>query len=273
MRKVPEGFDPKSLVTVPNNLVTVFHTLTHDLSLPLPWPKPANYVPENVDAPILIWGGSSSVGQYAIQVLKYWGYSNIITTASAKHHELLKSLGAKTAVDYRSTDFAEKILDAAGAEGLKWVVDSIGSLEGSLKPISQVAKNGTTVAVMLPVIVKDTTQGGGPIYEMDPTEGIEWAEGAVVKGVRTHFYLEVCIPPISQNPQANQLSMQNKFLADHLQSEIIPTLIKEGIIKPNKYLLVEGETLLERAENALGLLRRKIPSAERLVWRVNDEEK
>lgn len=64
---------------------------------------------------------------------------------------------------------------------------------------------------------------------------------------------------------------QNEFLAENLQSYIIPSLLADGVIKPNKYILVEGATLLERAEKALDLLRRKVPSAERLVWRVNDE--
>lgn len=35
-------------------------------------------------------------------------------------------------------------------------------------------------------------------------------------------------------------------------------------------MIVEGKTLLERAENALDLLKRKVPSAERLVWRVSE---
>lgn len=42
-------------------------------------------------------------------------------------------------------------------------------------------------------------------------------------------------------------------------------------MRPNRYLLVEGESMLERAETALDLLRRKVPSAERLVWRISDE--
>jgi hypothetical protein len=43
-----------------------------------------------------------------------------------------------------------------------------------------------------------------------------------------------------------------------------------GDVKPNRQLIVEGMTLLERAENALDLLRGKVPSAERLVWRVSE---
>ncbi|KAE9384260.1 GroES-like protein [Gymnopus androsaceus JB14] len=47
----------------------------------------------------LVIGGSTSVGQYAIQLLKYVGYSEIITYASDKHSEYLKSLGATHIID------------------------------------------------------------------------------------------------------------------------------------------------------------------------------
>lgn len=65
---------------------------------------------------------------------------------------------------------------------------------------------------------------------------------------------------------------QNKFYAEHLQPEIMPTLLEQGIIKPNKQRIVEGPTLLSRAQAALDILRRKEVSGERLVWRVADEE-
>jgi hypothetical protein len=43
-------------------------------------------------------------------------------------------------------------------------------------------------------------------------------------------------------------------------------------VRPNKHRIVEGNTLLERAENALKLLRNQAVSGERLVWRIADEE-
>ncbi|KAJ7442698.1 chaperonin 10-like protein, partial [Mycena galericulata] len=49
--------------------------------------------------PAFVFGGSSSVGQYAIQILKSLGYSTIITYASAKHTAHLKSLGATHVID------------------------------------------------------------------------------------------------------------------------------------------------------------------------------
>ena len=47
-------------------------------------------------------------------------------------------------------------------------------------------------------------------------------------------------------------------------------MLAQGIIKPNKQRIVEGATLLARAQAALDLLRRRAPSGERLVWRVAD---
>lgn len=61
------------------------------------------------------------------------------------------------------------------------------------------------------------------------------------------------------------------FFKSHLQSTIIPTLLAEGVVKPNKQRIVEGKTLLERAQNAMDTLRKKAVSGERLVWRISEE--
>jgi len=58
----------------------------------------------------------------------------------------------------------------------------------------------------------------------------------------------------------------------HMQPDIMPGLLGQGVVKPNKLRLVEGKTVLERAQHALDLLREKSPSGEKLVWRVADEE-
>lgn len=61
---------------------------------------------------------------------------------------------------------------------------------------------------------------------------------------------------------------KNEFFKEKLQPEIMPTLLEQGIVKPNRYRLVEGKTLLKRAQGAIDALRRKEVSGERLVWRV-----
>jgi hypothetical protein len=49
------------------------------------------------------------------------------------------------------------------------------------------------------------------------------------------------------------------------------TMLKERIVEPNSQKIIEGKTMLERAQNAMDALRRKEVSGERLVWRVADE--
>ena len=48
------------------------------------------------------------------------------------------------------------------------------------------------------------------------------------------------------------------------------TMLKDGIVEPQKQKIVEGATLLERAQRAIDMLRRKEASMERLVWRVSE---
>ncbi|OIW35574.1 zinc-binding dehydrogenase [Coniochaeta ligniaria NRRL 30616] len=257
--KLPEGVRMEEAVAVSVNLVTAFHTLTADFGLELPWPVPAGENRER-DTPIVVWGAASSVGNYAVQVLRHWGFENVVAVARAKHHEYLKELGAKVCFDYTDGDVVEKVLRyvGEGKEGkprVPYVLDCIGSLEGTLKKIAELAERGTKVAIMLPVIVKHATEKEAPVYEMDVNKVLPgaWKEGVELKGTRTHFYL------------------QNEFFKDHLQSEIVPALLEQGVIKPNKLKIVEGKTMLERAENARQLLRSQAVSGEKLVWRVADE--
>lgn len=50
----------------------------------------------------------------------------------------------------------------------------------------------------------------------------------------------------------------------------MPAMLEQGIVKPNNYRIVDGPTLLARAQAALDIMRRKEVSGERLVWRVAD---
>ncbi|KAF9984778.1 hypothetical protein BGZ75_003673 [Mortierella antarctica] len=254
--KVPQGIPLQAAVTVPVNLVTVFHSLTADLELELPWPIPPNWQPKAARKPILVWGASSSVGIFAIQVLRHWGYTKILAVSSGKHHEYLKNLGATVCFDYRKSDVVDRILDYLKDEKPKapYILDCIGSLDGTLKPLTKIAQSGSRVGVMLPVIIKDSTEDEEPVYEMDVSKCLpdKWAEGAIVRGVRTHFYL------------------QNELFKEKLQPEILPALLAQGVVQPNHQRIVEGATLVERSQNALSLLRSKDVSGEKLVYRVSD---
>jgi hypothetical protein len=51
----------------------------------------------------------------------------------------------------------------------------------------------------------------------------------------------------------------------------MPAMLKERIVEPNAQKIIEGKTMLERAQKAMDALRRQEASGERLVWKVSDE--
>ena len=257
--RVPANVSLQEAVTVPSNFCTAMHTITKDLELQLPWPLPEGWASPEADKPILVWGAASSVGQYAVQVLKHWGYRSIIAVASARHHASLKDLGARACFDYGQKDVVAQISahvsSPTSGPRIPYIIDCIGSLEGTLAPLSKIAQKGTKVAVMLPVIMSHASSTEAPEYEMDASKVLvgQWEEGVELRGVRTHFYPD------------------NEYFKYHLQPDIMPAVVEKGLIRPNKRRIVEGRTLLERAEKALSLLRDRSVSGEKLVWRVAEE--
>ncbi len=70
---------------------------------------------------ILIQGGAGGVAGFAIQLAKHLG-ATVITTASARNHDYVKSLGADRAIDYNAQDFTREagqcdvVFDTVGGE-------------------------------------------------------------------------------------------------------------------------------------------------------------
>jgi NADPH:quinone reductase-like Zn-dependent oxidoreductase len=82
--------------------------------------------------PLLVWGGSSALGQSGLQLAKSAGFSPIITTASPKNHALLKELGADYCFDYNSPTVVDDVRNAVASTGkeLTAVWDTIGGGTG-----------------------------------------------------------------------------------------------------------------------------------------------
>ncbi|KAJ5296132.1 hypothetical protein PENANT_c021G11576 [Penicillium antarcticum] len=80
-------------------------------------PLDTKYTPADKQA-VLIWGASSSVGTFAVQSAKSLGFT-VYATASPKHHDLVKKLGAHAVFDYRASDVVSQIVSAVKNDGLK----------------------------------------------------------------------------------------------------------------------------------------------------------
>ncbi|NAZ76570.1 alcohol dehydrogenase catalytic domain-containing protein [Kineococcus sp. T13] len=62
-------------------------------------------------ATVLVWGASTSVGANAVQLARGAGY-RVLATASPHNHELVRSLGAAEAFDYRDPDVVRDLARA-----------------------------------------------------------------------------------------------------------------------------------------------------------------
>ncbi|KAJ6579224.1 chaperonin 10-like protein [Mycena vulgaris] len=99
--------------------------------------------------PAFVFGGSSSVGQFAIQLLRILGYSTIITYASGKHADFLKSLGATHVVDRKEvsiTDLPAVVQKIAGAP-IKIVYDAISEDDTRAASVATLAEGGIAISV------------------------------------------------------------------------------------------------------------------------------
>lgn len=80
---------------------------------------------DNADKYILIWGGATATGILAIQVAKYIYGLKVITTASPKNHEFLKSLGADETFNYRD----ESSLKELTKFDISYALDTVSTKE------------------------------------------------------------------------------------------------------------------------------------------------
>lgn len=109
------------------------HYLTHSL------------FPLQAGQTCLLHAGAGGVGQLAIQLAKARGATVIATVGTAEKAEIATARGADHVVIYSSEDFAERVAEFTGGEGVHVVYDSVGraTYERSLKCLR---KRGTLVS-------------------------------------------------------------------------------------------------------------------------------
>ncbi|QRV98332.1 Zinc-binding dehydrogenase [Ceratobasidium sp. AG-Ba] len=146
LAKVPSNINDDQAATIPLGSVTSVVGLFQKSGIAFP----ANG-PTAEGKSILIFGGSSSVGQFGIQLARIAGFSPIVTTASSQHTELLKSFGATHVFD-RNVDV--KTLQEAFGGPVTLVYDGI-SVPPTQKLAVEVLKTfgapGAHLAVVMPL--------------------------------------------------------------------------------------------------------------------------
>lgn len=121
--------------------------------------EPKQQTPE--DAPwVAVLGGTSSVGQMAVQLLSSFGYK-VLATASPRYFDWVKSLGASAVIDYHLDEEAAvaAVKDNAGGSLVKYVFDCVGSVK---QGASFLAPNGRIISIAAFALPEDVTlpEGG-----------------------------------------------------------------------------------------------------------------
>ena len=89
---------------------------------------------------LLVHGGGSGIGSFAIQLGKALG-ATVVATARAVKHDELRALGADLVIDYTTDDFVAATTDFTGGKGADVVLDIIGAKYLS-RNIDVLASNG-----------------------------------------------------------------------------------------------------------------------------------
>ncbi|KAJ7464596.1 chaperonin 10-like protein [Mycena latifolia] len=243
--KIPDSLALDAAATIPDNFATAFYTLFDKFALPVPASFPALTPPSDPATPILIYGAGSTTGQYALQLLHAAGYTNVVATASPKHHTFLRGLGATRVVDYASPTLAADI-----GEKVVLALDAI-SAEGTLAKVAEVLSPQGTVALLLPIKQGDTVAvGNAALHAAVPQDRNPFAPETKIAYVRTFTY------------------RQNEYLKDNLMPKILPQLLAAGVIQPNRVRLLDQGTFKERVAAGLDLLRNNKVSGEKVIVKV-----
>ncbi|KAB8295734.1 hypothetical protein EYC80_008559 [Monilinia laxa] len=149
--KVPSNITDDQAATFPVNLFASALSFWSErlLGIPAPWKYDKSF-----DAPsqsVVILGGGSSCGKFAVQVAKITGIGKIIVVASSSNADELKSYGATHVIDRHGTDaeIKARVQDVVGDE-LGYVYDPINEDHSLTISLFSEKKRGK-VATLLPV--------------------------------------------------------------------------------------------------------------------------
>ena len=122
---LPTGLDTTAAAAIPETYFTVWTNLFQRARLA-------------TGQSVLVHGGTSGIGTTAIQLARAFGAVVYATAGSDEKCAACQRLGAATAINYNSMDFAQAVLDLTGGQGVNVILDIVGGayLERNLKALA-----------------------------------------------------------------------------------------------------------------------------------------
>ncbi|KAI1815030.1 zinc-binding dehydrogenase [Poronia punctata] len=240
---VPDSVSLQSAATVSLAFATAMQAMFQRLGLPEP-SKPATSA-----FPVLINGGTSSVGLYAVQLAKLAGLF-VIATGSRQNHDLLTSVGADATVDYKDPDWPGKVR-ALSHDNLRHAFDCVSEPD-TVKSVAKALSptKGGHILVILPRTQDDVPAGLSKVK----------VESTVVHTVFGH--------PIDASGTGFQnwggRTPEDQKLWEKYLS-LLPEYTESGKIKPNSYKELGG---LDAIPEGFELHKQNKVRAQKIVYKV-----
>ncbi|QIE47824.1 NAD(P)H-quinone oxidoreductase (plasmid) [Pseudohalocynthiibacter aestuariivivens] len=130
---IPKGFDDVTAAAIAETYFTV-------------WTNVFQLGALKEGETLLVHGGASGIGTTAIQLAHALGAHVIATVRSAEKADACRAIGAETAIDYTSENFADRVLEVTDNRGADVILDMRG---GDFFPenLRALAQNGRMVSI------------------------------------------------------------------------------------------------------------------------------
>ncbi|XP_042473255.1 quinone oxidoreductase PIG3-like isoform X1 [Zingiber officinale] len=109
---IPEGVSVRDAASFPEVACTVWSTVFMMSRL-------------SSGETLLIHGGSSGIGTFAIQIAKHLGIRVFVTAGTEEKLAACKDLGADVCINYKSEDFVARVMEETGGKGVDVILDNV----------------------------------------------------------------------------------------------------------------------------------------------------
>jgi len=274
--RVPDDMDLKEAATISLCGLTAAQGLFYRLNMPSPFPWAAPNSPEPQPDPVnvFIYGASTSLGMYAVQLVYLAARENgfrirLIGAASKIRHEMLKSdFGYHDLVDYRDEDWAEQVRKLVGKYGIHYAIDTISEGDSVEKVNSTLGDEGKQA------IFRSRAAG---VWKEEKPFKVEPIYGAVWEGLGAEIKYQAFTVPVSERARAFAVAFY-KFLSamsegSELKLEPNPIRLMPGgldRVVPDGFALLGPGKMEDRGR--AGKEPFMVPiSAEKLVYSLVEE--
>merc|ERR1712130_593786 len=216
---VPEAMKTEEAAGLGVAGFTALFGLFQDKHLGLPEPTSTELPPVDPKLKVLVWSGASSVGQFVIQVARAIG-AYVIVTASAKHLDWLKSLGASEVYEYSNSETPKRIAEAH--PDLKYAFDTY-SMNGS-QAACAASMSKTEAGKIVSLLPFDH----GAVTEANPMAKCTFLLLYTISGQRTQIF--------SADFSEEYCKEDAKYMtvAARGKDGLFYRLLSSGLVKPNR---------------------------------------